>query len=147
MLPSLWLSPKQSILAKATGVDRYQVIHEALVAALCLAGYAVELSASTSSQTADSRCFAAPVQWDVIETASREKIAGGAQRRSRGAVLHQGSVRVPGGLRSPEADWVDDFLAPLGDRVEEISKEAITEIANKADVESRKKFQPIESGD
>ena len=48
-----------------------------------------------------------------IDPATGRKIAGGAQRRSRGAFLHQGSVRLPEGMRSPDAPWVASFLAGL----------------------------------
>jgi lipoate-protein ligase A len=41
-------------------------------------------------------CFATPVPTDVALRG--EKIAGGAQKRTRGAFLHQGSVRLPPGL-------------------------------------------------
>ena len=58
-------------------------------------------------------CFTHPVPWDLVDPATGRKIAGGAQRRSRGAFLHQGSVRLPEGLRSPDAPWVGFFLGGL----------------------------------
>lgn len=42
-----------------------------------------------------SECFKDPVATDVLE--GNRKVAGGAQRRSAGVFLHQGSVRIPAG--------------------------------------------------
>ncbi len=108
--------PAPGDLARADTARRYRTIHEALAHALIDAGVSTspvqpDLGASPGP------CFQNPVPWDLIDPISGRKLAGGAQRRSRGAVLHQGSVRLPAGLRAPDAPWVPGFLLRLAESV------------------------------
>lgn len=69
----------------------YRWIHAAL--ARCLARETGEphgLVAEESGVLGD-RCFASPVAWDVV--CRGQKVAGGAQRRTRSGFLHQGSIQ------------------------------------------------------
>ena len=96
----------------ASSAERYRWIHGALAGALTGAGMSLEtVAAGHAGRTGP--CFTHPVPWDLVDPATGRKIAGGAQRRSRGAFLHQGSVRLPEGMRSPDAPWVASFLAGL----------------------------------
>ncbi len=61
-------------------------------------------------------CFANPVPADLVDEISRAKIGGGAQRRSRGAVLHQGSLRLPANLGEIFHPWIESFLDNLAQR-------------------------------
>ncbi|MCB1063157.1 MAG: hypothetical protein KDN20_09575 [Verrucomicrobiae bacterium] len=123
------LSVPRRFLASATSAgDRYRQIHEALALALRDHGLPQAIAAPSLATTDHSDspgfCFAEPVAWDVIDTASGEKLAGGAQRRSRAGLLHQGSVRLPPALRTMDHEWTSTFASLLtgrGDRIESIS--------------------------
>ncbi len=115
--------PKDTDFARTSGTERYSWVHQALAHALESADFRTDLSADFGK--ASGPCFAAPVRWDILDPASREKIAGGAQRRSRGAVIHQGSIRIPAELRSPGVAWIDQFLTILAEKVTLLSGEEI----------------------
>ena len=108
--------PADHWLAKISATDCYRWIHDLLatsireptgINAVAQAVVSEELSASPARA-----CFAEPVHWDVIVAENSaggsdgKKIAGAAQRRSRGRLLHQGSVILPsqeGGKPDAEA--------------------------------------------
>lgn len=94
--------------------ERYRWIHESLAAALATAGCALVLEGNARHAT-PGPCFTRPVPWDLIDPATGQKLGGGAQRRSRGAVIHQGSVRLPVSLRHPESPWIGDFVSRLAE--------------------------------
>lgn len=106
--------PSGSPPASLDAGERYRWIHEALGVALAAAGCALVLESDTH-QARPGPCFNHPVPWDLIDPATGQKLGGGAQRRSRGAVIHQGSVRLPVSLRHPDSDWIDDFLSRLAE--------------------------------
>lgn len=114
--------PPRSPLALADTATRYRRIHEALAGALLDTGVVVK-AVSPDSVASPGPCFANPVPWDLIDPGSGIKLAGGAQRRSRGAVLHQGSVRLPTDLREPEALWINGFLHRLAATVMPLDEE------------------------
>lgn len=73
--------------------ESYQWIHQALVGALQGAGVTCRLAASElPAAIRDTACFTAPVTADVLAQ-DGQKLAGGAQRRTRAGFLHQGSVQ------------------------------------------------------
>jgi len=73
--------------------ESYHLIHLALRNALVTFGIAAELWRG-KCPTGDGRiCFDSPVHDDVI--LNGKKIAGAAQKRSRGYLLHQGSIAWP----------------------------------------------------
>lgn len=101
--------------ARAASGERYRWVHRCLCDALGEAGHPLTLEeAHTPSGT--GACFARPVTWDLLDPRSGAKVGGGAQRRSRGGVIHQGSIRLPEALRDPAAAWIDDFAARLAER-------------------------------
>jgi len=65
----------------------YCVIHQAVAAALALQ---TPLCDNRAPQRGQYECFQNPVAGDVV--ADGRKLAGGAQRRSRAGMLHQGSI-------------------------------------------------------
>ena len=67
--------------------DAYRAIHRAVAAALTTPA---ELAEKSPAPRGQYECFQNPVAGDVV--AGHEKLAGGAQRRGRGGVLHQGSI-------------------------------------------------------
>jgi len=106
--------PPASPPARARSGERYRWIHRCLRDALEEAGHPLALEeAETPSGT--GACFARPVTWDLLDPDSNAKVGGGAQRRSRGGVIHQGSIRLPEALRDPAADWIDDFTGRLAE--------------------------------
>lgn len=113
------LSLPHSFLPRGvTTSHRYRLIHLALAAAL---GQATSLAPVATPQVGipvaeashPGSCFAEPVAWDVLDSASGKKMAGGAQRRSRQGILHQGSLRLPPQFRDPDHPWVESFSTAL----------------------------------
>lgn len=107
--------PAGSAVALAPGGERYRHIHAALAESLDLAGFSPGL-APEQNPSSPGPCFANPVPWDLLDPGTSRKIGGGAQRRSRGAVIHQGSIRLPKDLRNPMAPWIEDFLSRMSER-------------------------------
>ncbi len=105
--------PQGSPPALAAAGERYRWIHETIASALGQETEARVALAPDETPHATGPCFANPVPWDLLDTATGRKIGGGAQRRSRGAVIHQGSLRLPPPLRQPGADWIEAFLTAL----------------------------------
>ena len=71
----------------------YAALHSAIRDALLMTGQEAELAPVAASKISDA-CFANPVRDDVMLRG--RKIAGAAQRRTRGGFLHQGSIQLPG---------------------------------------------------
>lgn len=71
-------------------LSSYRAIHVAVQRALLGLGIRTELAQQKMSGTF---CFMAPTPGDLLLEGC--KIVGGAQRRSRGWLLHQGSIQLP----------------------------------------------------
>ncbi len=89
--------PVTEMLSRWPAARRYAEIHAAVAAALAQLGVATECVGRTRAVPPGSSpepCFAAPVPGDLV---SRDgaKMVGGAQRRTRAGVLHQGSIQAP----------------------------------------------------
>lgn len=110
--------PAGTEVAKAPSTERYRWIHTALAASLDEIGAPVSLFDGNFEKS--ESCFAAPVPWDLLDPRSGTKIGGGAQRRSRGAVIYQGSFRLPPEFRSLDAAWIDGFVGRLAAEVEPV---------------------------
>jgi lipoyl(octanoyl) transferase len=72
--------------------ESYRLLHLALESALQAAGCEAVLFEGPAQGAA--ACFAGPVRYDLVD--GTRKVAGGAQRRTKRGLLHQGSVRQPG---------------------------------------------------
>lgn len=89
--------PVEHLLARRPGEQRYREIHGAVASALDRCGVP---SRSAGRGIVPIRaggpapCFEAAVCGDLIS--GERKIVGGAQRRTRLGVLHQGSIQLPG---------------------------------------------------
>jgi lipoate-protein ligase A len=70
----------------------YAALHGAIRDALRAEGREAELAAGAAPKISEA-CFANPVRDDVMLLG--RKIAGAAQRRTRGGFLHQGSIQIP----------------------------------------------------
>lgn len=75
---------------REAAAELYCRIHRALIAALRERGLPADLQEPAKSSAPGGECFTNPVESDVM--LDGQKIAGGAQRRNRRGVLHQGSL-------------------------------------------------------
>lgn len=125
--------PRSHLLALPAG-ESYQAIHQALATALTNSG-SLPVRAAPSETVAGPEperglgaspgaCFSKPVAWDVIDESNGSKIAGGAQRRTRQGLLHQGSVRLSAELRDFAHPWLTDFAERLSGSVSVIEEPA-----------------------
>jgi lipoate-protein ligase A len=94
------VAPPGHPLHKLKTNDAYCAIHKAVAASLTLKS---EIASHKSTLRGQYECFQNPVAGDVVAS-SGEKLAGGAQRRNRDGMLHQGSIAarvadLPAGFR------------------------------------------------
>ncbi len=101
-------APRTETWTRLRPEESYRVLHEAVAAALRAQGCAAILfDGAAKSETS---CFARPVRYDVVE--GGRKIAGGAQRRTKRGLLHQGSIHQMGN----GADLAKTLAAALSTR-------------------------------
>jgi len=81
--------PESESVAQQVPSLFYRQLHEAIVVALRQHGIEARLAAQEDQLPGES-CFVAPCPCDVMS--NQKKIVGGAQRRSRGRMLYQGSL-------------------------------------------------------
>jgi lipoate-protein ligase A len=99
-------------------VERYHAIHRDIITALATFDLGASLSEGVPSP--DSRlCFEKPVSQDVL--LDGRKIAGGAQRRTRHGLLHQGSIQ---GVSLPER-FAEAFAQVLSSQVFSIASDGV----------------------
>ena len=82
-------APRSEEWARLRPEESYRVVHAALAGALLEAGHAAAMFDGEARSGA--ACFAGPVRYDVVD--GSRKIAGGAQRRTKRGLLHQGSIQ------------------------------------------------------
>ena len=95
--------PRSEPFVNLRSAETYRLIHAALASALARAGLTVRFHQGFSESVLSSdgnACFQRPVPHDLM--ADGGKIAGGAQRRTRAGLLHQGSVRL---VRGTNFGW------------------------------------------
>lgn len=134
--------PVGSALAKAPAPERYRWVHTALQEAAEAADWPLR-RAKGNVATKGQACFAAPVDDDLLDPSDGRKIVGGAQRRSRGAVLHQGSLRVPAGWRDPRAPWLDRVHEILAETIVPMSSTLRRDLAERAAILARDRYETI----
>ncbi len=125
--------PPQSDASRSSAANRYRWIHESLLEALANEELKARPALFRQGDSPAGPCFANPVTWDLMDGLSGEKLAGGAQRRSRVAVIHQGSIRLPPTLRNPHARWIDAFLEGLSENpapLDEVTRTEALEVAS-----------------
>lgn len=83
--------PFDEPLAKTRPEDSYRLIHAYVATALNELGCPARLAESDEGARGTA-CFSSPVLHDVIGP-DRQKLCGGAQRRTRKGLLHQGSIQ------------------------------------------------------
>ncbi len=87
---SLMIPEKEPIVIQRASLF-YRQLHEAIV--IVLRDHQIKACLATlEDQVVGASCFVAPCPCDVM--LDQKKIVGGAQRRSRGRLLHQGSIQI-----------------------------------------------------
>lgn len=109
------VAPRKEAWARLRPEESYRVLHAALVGALREAGIPADLF--NLGTAAGAECFAGPVRHDVMS--GTRKIAGGAQRRTKRGLLHQGSIQAgdlgrdfPGMLAVQLAENITSWTPP-----------------------------------
>lgn len=90
-------------------VESYRAVHAWIKEAFARVGLASELAASRATEQI-GQCFVGAEQFDVIH--KDRKIAGAAQRRTKGGLLIQGSIQPP--ANQDRSAWEDAFLHVAG---------------------------------
>ncbi len=91
----------------------YAALHGAIRDALLVEGRETALAAQAAPKISDA-CFANPVRHDVMLLG--RKIAGAAQRRTRGGFLHQGSIQMP----DLPVSFRERFASALANQIERV---------------------------
>ena len=84
--------PRNHDLYAMTASESYCAFHRRIMRALQSKGYVCSLQAEIE-KTGSGACFESPVTHDLV--IGGKKIAGGAQRRTKYGLLHQGSLLLP----------------------------------------------------
>lgn len=105
------IAPREDRWAKLRPADSYRELHVHLGLALMPCNPRTTLAATDAP--AGQECFAGPVMHDVL--VGDRKAAGGAQRRTKRGLLHQGSIQ--GALL--ESDFARHLAGALGGEVVE----------------------------
>ena len=135
--------PAAAHLRSSAPTAVYAGVHTAIARALQELGTAAKLvpsqrpnwprpAAAPAKPDPIGRCFANPVPYDVV--VHDQKIAGAAQRRSRRALLQQGSIQ---NLNLP-ADFPHRFSSHLAQRV--ASCEITSDVIERASALARSKY-------
>ena len=103
--------PPAHAIHEMRGAEGYRAIHEMIVRGLNRAGIQCALSGEKPA-SAMGACFELPVTHDIM--VGPKKIAGGAQRRTKFGLLHQGSLLLPPSQRQPLTELASSLRAGLG---------------------------------
>jgi len=95
------IAPPNHELCAHRVCDSYRTIHSLIAFALNGAGVRCILADDPAAET-HGACFERPVAHDIM--IGGKKITGGAQRRTKFGLVHQGSLLLPPSLRRPIAE-------------------------------------------
>ncbi|MEO6055121.1 MAG: hypothetical protein ABIP97_14020 [Chthoniobacterales bacterium] len=101
-------APLGTELGRLSPEISYRFIHEGMIRAFGKSGLRL---AACEDRLSGAACFQSPALHDVLQ--NTKKIAGGAQRRSRAGVLHQGSIQQ---IETDE-EFPARFAAEFGEKV------------------------------
>lgn len=121
--------PRSAEFASLRPCTSYTLIHDCVARAMLLAGVPSRLAAAEESSRGLA-CFANPAEHDLLAQ-SGDKLCGGAQRRTREGILHQGSiqsVKVPDGFLTLVAEamcpsWCRFENPPSEDEINQLADE------------------------
>ena len=121
-----------------SATDSYRRVHEWIQAAFARLGMATELAPSCL-QIGAGQCFAGREKFDVLWRG--QKVAGAAQRRTRGGLLIQGSVQ-PRRFAPAQGDWQKAMCdeACSGQGVRWVQFEPDAPLAERAQALARQKY-------
>ncbi len=110
--------PRGHALEEMPATQSYQLVHEALAAALVAQGVPAVLKPVPPEPPASGLpagvCFQRAETFDVCHAATGEKIAGAAQKRAKQGMLFQGSIwKAAVGATIDWEHYGDDFAACL----------------------------------
>lgn len=131
--------PRSSKIFPEPAELRYRTIHDAIGRALHIAGLTVSRDSSSPSR-ATGPCFQNPVSEDLLDPATREKIGGGAQRRTRQGIIHQGSLRIPPPFHSLDSPWTAKFTDLLSGTTVPVFSEMVDRAEHEAVILSRNRY-------
>ena len=97
--------PRSSEFASIRPSTSYTLIHKCVARAMTMAGVPSRLAVAEESSLGLA-CFTHPAEHDLLAQ-SGDKLCGGAQRRTREGILHQGSIQsvaIPQGFLTLVAD-------------------------------------------
>lgn len=123
--------PRGEVWGSQRAAETYLSLHQALATALRQIGQPADLAEHASGSA--TQCFAGPVRHDIL--LHGRKIAGGAQRRTRHGLLHQGSLQ----LSDLPPDFPRTFAHTLSTRVQAWSN-ADTNFAARINQLTREKY-------
>ena len=116
--------PRSCPFAALRSEESYRLVHAAVCLALSRCGVPAQAHGAAAALPAAGElnaCFERPVLHDLV--AAGRKVAGGAQRRHRTGLLHQGSIRPQFATTAALAEWKDAMRrtlpATLGESREE----------------------------
>ncbi len=107
--------PREHPVAEQGTLGSYRILHEAVAAALCECGIEARVT-PCEFEGNPAACFQKAVRYDVVDAAAN-KLAGGAQRRTRTAMLHQGSILVAPVPDQLAGILVEHLARAMGDTV------------------------------
>ncbi|MEO6845857.1 MAG: hypothetical protein ABI443_01085 [Chthoniobacterales bacterium] len=121
------ISPRTMTLGALSPEISYSSIHEKMIIALESPGLRLAECKDTIS---GATCFQSPALHDVL--LESRKIAGGAQRRTRIGLLHQGSIQQIATSKAFPARFAAEFgqkveIASLSDEVMEMAQRLVSE--------------------
>jgi len=99
------VAPRSEAWSRLRPDESYRVLHFAAAEALRAAG--IDASVFEGRPDSSAECFAGPTRFDVMRGGT--KIAGGAQRRTKRGLIHQGSIQGTG----LDADFAEVLAAHL----------------------------------
>ena len=100
------IAPGNSDFSRRPARESYRMIHERIAGYLARKGHRTSMTGKSGAKISEA-CFDNPVASDLMVDGS--KIAGAAQRRSNGGLLHQGSIKSPGVVRASCEDLASAF--------------------------------------
>lgn len=103
-------APRSEAWSRLRPEESYRVLHFATTEALSAVG--IDASVFDGRSDGGAECFAGPARFDVMRGGT--KIAGGAQRRTKRGLLHQGSIQDTG----LDAGFVEVLAAHLATKCE-----------------------------
>jgi lipoate-protein ligase A len=109
-------APHGSAMCEMRAGETYQMIHEAMLAALHECGIADCNLQPESTSDGMGVCFVEPAKFDVVRQG--QKIAGAGQRRAKAGFLHQGTVQP---IKLPD-EFGMSFAGHLAQEVRTISQ-------------------------